>query len=336
MNWQKIEIMNDEGRAVSASAPVIISASRATDIPAFYFEWFIDRWKRGYIRWRNPFNGVSSYVSFKHTRAVVFWTKNAESVLSNMDFLKNSIRNFYFQYTLNDYDDQHIEVRIPKLHKRISTFINLSKQLGRERVIWRFDPLLLTNKISVDSLLKRIEGVGNEISSYTNKLVFSFADIGVYKKVGNNLRRNDIAYLEWDVLKMKEFAAGVSEMNSKWRLQLATCAEPINLKSFGIAHNSCVDGDLMQRLFSDDVPLMNFLRANSALDLFGGPDDISKFKKDPGQRAACGCIVSKDIGEYDTCPHECLYCYANTSREKALGMFQRHQKKPSSDNITGH
>src|SRR5690554_2630578 len=110
--WEKIDIQNDEGEVVSAQAPVIISASRSTDIPTFYADWFVERWKKGYVKWINPFNGVPSYVAFKNTRCVVFWTKNPKPMFKHIDFLNKNVQNYYFQYSLNDYDKEGYEGKV--------------------------------------------------------------------------------------------------------------------------------------------------------------------------------------------------------------------------------
>ena len=197
MNWQKVEIVNDDGETVLAQAPIIVSASRSTDIPTFYADWFVERWKAGYVKWKNPFNGVPLYVSFKNTRVVVFWTKNPKPMMKHLDFLDKNVKNYYFQFSLNDYDKEGFEGKVPRLESRIETFKELSNRIGKEKVVWRFDPLLLTNEIDVKELLKRLEKIGDELYKYTNKLVFSFADIGIYKKVESNLNKANIQYIEF-------------------------------------------------------------------------------------------------------------------------------------------
>ena len=169
MNWNKIEIKTENGEKVFAQAPVIVSASRATDIPAFYSDWFFECLEKGYLKWKNPFNGVPLYVSFKNTRLIVFWSKNPKPVIKHLDYLKKNI-NYYFQFTLNDYDKENLERNVPKLEKRIETFIELSEKIGREKVIWRFDPLFMTNELGVDELLKKVENIGNQLKNYTKKI----------------------------------------------------------------------------------------------------------------------------------------------------------------------
>jgi len=338
MSWEKIEILNEEGEKVLAQAPVIVSVSRSTDIPTFYADWFIERWKVGYVKWKNPFNGTPLYISFKNTKVVVFWTKNPKPIMKYLDFLDQNVKNYYFQFSLNDYDEEGFEGKVPLLENRIKTFKELSNRIGKDRIVWRFDPLLLTNNIDVKELLKRLEKIGDELYQFTNKLVFSFADISIYKKVENNLKRENINYIEFTLDTMIEFADGLKKLNSRWCLELATCAEKFDLNKYGINHNKCIDDDLMIKLFHKDKELMKFLGVEfieSTLFDANGSVKKTKNKKDKGQRESCGCIMSKDIGEYNTCPHECVYCYANTSKKIALANYKTHKENPTAETITG-
>lgn len=338
MNWTNTNLKTSDGKIVNALAPVIVSASRSTDIPAFYGDWFMERIRVGYVKWINPFNGIQSYVSFENTRLVVFWSKNPKPFVRHLSRLDEKIENYYFQFTLNDYEKEKLEKKIPNLSSRIETFIQLSELLSPDRVIWRFDPLILTQQIGVDELLRKIENIGNQIAKHTKKLVFSFADIAIYKKVEHNLNKNKIGYKEFDEGLMCDFATGLKELNSKWNLELATCCEKIDLDFYGISHNKCVDDDLIIKLFSNDIKLMNFLGVKFVeATLFDPQRKAIKNNnlKDKGQRQFCGCIASKDIGQYNTCPHDCVYCYANTSMELVKTNYLSHQKYPDSETITG-
>lgn len=302
-------ITTDEGRTHSAQAPVIISASRATDIPAFYGDWFFDRLKKGYIRWRNPFNNRDSYVSFQNTRFIVFWSKNPAPLIPHLKELKTRGINCYVQFTLNDYEHEGFEPNVPALNCRINTFMRLIEILGEGSVVWRFDPLVLTDTIGEDLLLSKIDNIAGLLSGYAEKLVFSFADISSYRKVGRNLENAGVHYREWDSTAMISFAKKLSLLNDSYGLQIATCAEPINLEAFEIRHNRCIDPELIAKLSPNDDILQHFL-------FYAGSDT--------GQRKHCGCIISKDIGAYNTCVHGCSYCYANTSPASALSNFRKH------------
>lgn len=182
MKHQTISMHDDSGAEVTAQAPLIISASRATDIPAFYADWFFRRLEKGHVRWRNPFSGQDSYVSFGNTRFIVFWSKNPAPLLPYLPILKERGIGCYIQYTLNDYEAEGLEPNVPPLSQRIETFRRAVEALGRGAVVWRFDPLILTDKINIDTLLEKIAHIGNALTGYTEKLVFSFADIESYKK----------------------------------------------------------------------------------------------------------------------------------------------------------
>ena len=294
--------------------PVVVSVSRSTDIPAFYADWFLERLKAGYSVWVNPFNQERYRVSFADTRMIVFWSKNPAPMLERLDEVESlGFRQYYFQFTLNDYVAEGLEPNVPPVVERIDTFKRLAERIGKERVIWRFDPLLLSDSLTVGVLLEKISTIGHELQGATEKLVFSFADIQAYRKVGKNLSGTNCR--EFSSVEKMEFAKGLRDVVISLGLEMATCAEDIDLSEYGIKHNKCVDDDLMVRLFHDDAKLMDFIGAE--YDMIDGWT-IKKSKKDKGQRKACGCIVSKDIGAYNTCPHLCRYCYANTSDEVVM------------------
>ncbi len=331
-------------------SPLIVSASRSTDIPAFYSDWFFDRLEKGYSAWTNPFNGVQSYVSYARTRFVVFWSKNPKPLLMHLDKLKNRERPIgcYVQFTLNDYEREGLEKGVPKLTGRIDTFKRLVDTLGFGSVIWRFDPMILTDQIGVDDLLEKAEHIGDQLKGYTEKMVFSFADIAAYRKVKSNLEKNGVNYREFDSASMNALAEGLSSLNAKWGYTLATCGEQIDLDKYGIVHNKCVDDDLMIRLAYTDRELMDFLGVEiKEPDLFGAvPEGAIKLangayaikkksNKDKGQRQVCGCIISKDIGQYNTCPHLCEYCYANASKNLAVANYKRHCENQFGESILG-
>ncbi len=344
--WDKIQIQRDNGMMAEAQAPIIISASRSTDIPAFYADWFFHRLKAGYSAWTNPFNGVKSFVSYEKCRFIVFWSKYPKQLLKHLDELKKSNIGCYIQYTLNDYVAEGLEKGVPALDKRIDAFKSLVDKLGLGKVVWRFDPLILTDQIDRDDLLQKIERIGDQLQGFTEKLVFSFADIGSYPKVQQNLQRNSIDYTEWNKDLMIDFAKRLVELNKKWNYTLATCGEAENLD--GIIHNRCVDDDLMIRFAYQDEVLMNYLGVEirpsedflfipeNAVVLDDGRYAIkTKNNKDLGQRKFCGCIISKDIGEYNTCPHLCEYCYANASKKTAIENCNLHRENRFGETIKG-
>ena len=353
--WNKETLPKEDGTLVQMQVPEIISVSRSTDIPAFYADWFFHRMKVGYSAWINPFNGVKGYVSYKNTRFIVFWSKNPRPLLPYLDFLK--VRNIgcYIQFTLNDYEKEGLERGVPPLVERIDTFKQLVEVLGKGRVIWRFDPMIITDDISVDDLLLKVQNIGDQLKGYTEKLVFSYADINAYKKVKKNLERSQIPYHEWSELQMDEFAKKLSAMNKEreWLYQIATCGEKIDIAKYNIQHNRCIDGDLITRIAWQDKVLMKVMGVQihdmpqpglfsessqlplNAIKLPHGKYFFSNHKKDTGQRVFCGCMAAKDIGEYNTCPHLCEYCYANASKDLALLNWNKHKDNPFSETITG-
>ena len=370
-----------DGRTVDAMTPVILSASRSTDIPAYYAKWFIERIKEGYAVWINPFNQKPSYVSFEKTRVIVFWTKNPEPLLPYLSILDDMGLNYYFQFTLNDYG-QNIE-GVPTIRKRLDTFARLYEHVGSKRIIWRYDPIMLNDTdLRVENHLEKINNLGKQLKGMTDKLVFSYVDIN-YPKVKNNLLRlnlytqGNISKAEPDDNQKKAIAKGISDLRTAWKkdlnwdVALATCAEDIDLKSFGIERNKCIDPELIDELFSHKDPalrdsLENFRNKaytvkqkkevkeqnelfplntedqdetedeNNELFPQGNSETpkkqdkvedgpfLKKFK-DKGQRTACGCVISKDIGMYNTCLHQCAYCYANTSNEAAMNNHKNHR-----------
>jgi len=344
----KIQIKTDSGEKVDAQAPVIISASRSTDIPAFYAKWFINRLKAGYIVWYNPFNQKPIYVSFKNCKAIVFWSKNPKPLLPLLSELKKKGIHYYFQYTLNDYAKEGFEPNVPQLKKRIETFKELSNFIGKEKVIWRFDPMIVTPELQPREVLKRVWNIGNELKGFTNKLVFSFIDINGYRKVQRNLvketthfNKETIENSEFTNEQKCEIAEGLMKirerwMQENWRISLATCAEDINLAQYGIEHNRCVDGELMKQLFSNDKEFIYYLNYGKLPEqtlLFddNNIEPLSADKlKDKGQRKACGCMISKDIGMYNTCSHLCTYCYANTSKDTVIKNRKLHMENSES------
>ncbi|MDR1583109.1 MAG: DUF1848 domain-containing protein [Prevotellaceae bacterium] len=323
----KTHIITD---TIITQAPVIISASRSTDIPAFYAQWFIDRLRAGYVIWYNPFSRKPMCISFKNTKVVIFWTKNPKPLIPYLKELDDREIHYYFQFTLNDYEHEGFEPNVPLLTERIDIFRQLSESIGKEKIIWRFDPLIVTPQVRPPDLLKKIWNIGNRLRNCTDKLVFSFIDINAYRKVQRNLvkeissfSKENIENSELSHKQITEIAERLAKIRERWKsegwdISLATCAEQVDLSKYGIEHNNCIDRELMKRIFSDDKDLLYYLTYGKLPDknsLFAN-DIFSKQinLKDKGQRKICGCMVSKDIGMYNTCSHFCVYCYANTSR----------------------
>ncbi len=264
---------------------MILSVSRRTDIPAFYSEWFYQRVREGFVCVRNPMNArqVSRVsISPKVVDCIVFWTKNAAPMMDRLDELKEY--DYYVQFTINDYGVE-VEPYVPELLRRLETFMRLSERIGRERIIWRYDPILFSDKYTPESHLKSFEKIASALGRYTEKCVFSFVDIYPSKNSGN-LKR--LGFWQLSPEELDSFAGELARIGKSSGLALATCAEAVDLARHGIEHNSCIDKALIERI------------TGASLDVGGD-----------GQRGHCRCAKCDDIGSYDTCPHGCIYCYAN-------------------------
>lgn len=317
MQWTKVKINTGLTIQEEAIAPEVISASRATDIPAFHGSWFIEALRRGYCIWTNPFNSKQKqYVSFANVKAIVFWSKNPEPFLRYLPEIDQMGIKYYFQYTINDYKVENFEPNIPPLKERMQTFMKLSHKLGKDCVIWRFDPLILTDGLTVDKLIKKIKNIGDILHKHTSKFVFSFVDIEKYRKVKHSLKRENVNYREWQESDMIEAAEKIANLCTEWGIKAATCGEHYNLTRFGIQKNKCIDNELLLAITDNSPELLRLYdKAKYVRQILFDEFLIDKeiLLKDQGQRNECRCVPSKDIGMYDTCSHFCVYCYANTS-----------------------
>ena len=287
---------------------MILSVSRRTDIPAFYSEWFMNRMHEGFVLVRNPMNYHQvSRVSLSPTviDCIVFWTKNAEPMLPFLDEVSKKYP-FYFQYTLNGYDGD-IERNLPALEKKIHTFKKISHQIGSEKVIWRYDPILLTEKYTIDWHIGRFQQIAKALKGYTDTSVFSFVDI--YDKVKSNVKGLDMR--SCTIEEMALVAKAFSEITKENGMILQTCAEAIDLDQYEIQHGCCIDRKKIEAI------------TGKSLDA----------KKDQNQRPECGCLESIDIGQYNTCRHGCRYCYANFNPQSVITFSKQHD--PSSPFLIG-
>lgn len=312
---KQLVMVNTSSGVQAAAAPAIVSASRSTDIPAYHSDWFMNRLRAGYLAWINPFNKKKSYVSFERAGAIVFWTKNPAPMLKYLDELDSKNLAYYFQYTLNDYDAEQLEPNVPPLEKRLKTFKVLSDRIGADRVIWRFDPIILGRGLTVPVLIERFEKLAQQLEGYTKKVVISFVDIADYRKVQNSLKRNNLSELRSPSIDEEiTFAIELSKIAESYGLSIATCCEKRELTKYGVSKNKCIDDELLFKLCTpQNQKLTDFLRQyQTQFSLMPSPNQ-NMVPKDKGQRAECGCVISKDIGMYDTCAHMCVYCYANTS-----------------------
>ena len=298
--WPRVEIKKDDGTLTQSTAPIIISASRRTDIPAHYAPWFMERLRRGYLatRYRNL-----RYISFRKARLIVFWTKNAAPMLPYLNEIDLMGLGYYFQFTLNDYEGDGLEPHLPPPSERIETFKELSDKIGKERVVWRFDPLALTDDITPEILVNKVSGVMERLTGHTEKMVISFLKASSHKKVVRNLEAANIDAMEFTNDDKIYVAKRLGELGKEYHIEVATCAEEMDLTQYGIIRNKCIDDGLIRRAFHKDEALMDFIGDGTM--------------KDKGQRPLCGCLPSVDVGTPNTCAYLCPYCYENVS-EKAV------------------
>lgn len=287
---------------------MIISASRRTDIPAFYTEWLINRIRAGYCLVPNPFNPRQvSRISLlpQDVSAIVFWTRSAEKLMIYLDELDGRGYRYYFQHTLLDYPRPIEPLRSP-LGRRLEAFHGLAERIGPERVIWRYDPIVISEVTLPEFHLKTFNKLARNLRGYTQRCVVSVLDI--YRKAKRNLERMEVEGAK--LLPSQDGAApwfgklmeGLTEIGQHNEMEVTSCAEEIDLQPYGIRPGKCIDDEYIQRIFGIEVG----------------------HAKDPGQRKACGCVASVDIGMYDTCLYGCRYCYATRSFEAARANFARH------------
>lgn len=265
---------------------MILSASRRTDIPAFYSEWFFNRLNENYLCVRNPMNAhqvrkitsLSPYV----IDCIVFWSKNPAPMIKRLHELERY--KYYFQFTLNNYGPE-IEQNVPSLDERVNTFKRLSEILNdRKKIVWRYDPIFFSEKYSLNFHVDTFRKLSGILSKFTDTCVISFLD--KYKNISYDMR---ILGIEDDnEEKQRELAEKFADTAKECGIKINTCAEKINLSEFGIEPSSCIDKERIESITGYTLSV----------------------KKDKSQRQECGCYESIDIGAYDTCRHGCIYCYA--------------------------
>lgn len=264
---------------------MIISASRRTDIPAFFSEWIINRFTERCVYVRNPLDihHVSKIdLSPDVVDCIVFWSKNPQPIINKLNALKEYM--YYFQFTLNAYDAD-VEKNLPALDARIDTFQTLSNRLGKERVLWRYDPIVNNEKYTVDWHIEKFKCLAERLHHYTEKVTISFIDL--YAKISRNIQRENMYELSYEQKNI--LARHCAEIAHSYNIEIEICAENIDLSSCGIAHARCIDDRLISKLL------------HCSMDV----------KKDKNQRLECGCVASIDVGLYNTCQNGCIYCYAN-------------------------
>lgn len=265
---------------------MILSVSRRTDIPNYYSDWFYERIKEGFLYVRNPINihQLSKItLSPDVVDCIVFWTKNPLPMMTRLSELDKY--NYYFQFTLTGYG-KDIEPGVPhKKDEMISIFTELSKRIGSERVIWRYDPILINDNYTIDYHERAFRQIAERLYTYTKKVVISYIDL--YTKTQRNAK--DLLIKELNNETMVDIAQRLSKVAKEYNLMIESCAEKIHLGEYGITHGSCIDKGTIESIIGSKIIC----------------------DKDKNQRIECGCVESIDIGTYNTCKNGCKYCYAN-------------------------
>ena len=286
---------------------MILSVSRRTDIPAFYSEWFFNRVREGYVYVLNPFNRkqVSKVIINPEViDCIVFWSKDPEPMLDRL--YKLDSYKYYFQFTLNPYE-RDVEANLRNKKGIVNTFKKLSDSIGSDRVIWRYDPILLNSKYNKDYHYYSFERLCSELSGFTKKCVISFIDL--YRKTEFNTKALKLQPLLNE--DMYEISRNFVNISSNYNIDIEACSEALDLSSAGVRKGSCIDKALIEDII------------DSRIDI----------KKDNTQRQECGCVKSIDIGQYNTCMNHCLYCYANFNYANVKENFDNHN--PDSPLLNG-
>ncbi len=282
--------------------PNIINASRHTDIPAFYSDWFFNRIKQGFVQVKKRFGmKASEKVSLapEDVQCLVFWTKNPRPMLARLDELNAYL--YYFHFTLTPYE-QEIKPFLPPTEKLIKTFIQLSKKIGKKKVLWRYDPIFLTDRIDIEYHNNHLSQLASRLQGYTDKCIIRFLD---YSQISQeNIELLNLKKLTPD--KIRDLSIIFQNIGKKSGIKIETCSEGIDLSGFGISPGKCVDDKLISTITGEELYMYKDLSQ---------PDD-------------CGCVKSIDIGTENTCTHGCLFCYATNEDIQARVNHHHYKQSP--------
>lgn len=286
---------------------MILSVSRRTDIPAYYSQWLVNRFKEGYILTRNPMNHHQvSKVLLKPELidCIVFWTKDPENLIDKLESFKEY--PYYFHITINPYGED-VERRVRPKKDIIESVKRLCGLIGKDRIIWRYNPIIITDKYTLEYHSKYFAQLMKMLQPYCSKCVISF--LHLYDKTKRNM--SDISYKDISDEQKMEIGKMFAEIGNKYGMSIETCSENINLVTEGIKRGKCIDDELVGRL------------NNCTLSI----------PKDKNQRDSCDCVESIDIGAYNSCYHDCVYCYANYSEKSVSNNIRKHD--PNSPFLIG-
>lgn len=286
---------------------MIINTGARTDTAQYFTPWLLNRFREGYALSRNPLfpSKVARYeLNPDVVDCVVFCSKNYEPILNHLDEITNKF-NTYFYYTITAYG-KDVEPGVPSIDESMETLIELSKQVGKQRVAWRYDPVLLTERYTIEAHMKTFERMAKVLAPYIDRCIFSFVEI--YKKVEVNMPE----LMPISTEDMNILAKGLGSIARKYKIHLQTCGTNTKYTQYGIHTSGCI-----------------------TLDILGKANGVAfKDIKHRGMRTGCHCIESRDIGAYDTCLNGCKYCYANKDPNKAAENYKYHD--PESPLLLGH
>lgn len=290
--------------------PIIISASRRTDLPAFFSRWFIQRIREGYCTVANPFNpNQVSRVSLLpgDVDVIVFWTKDPRPLIPYLAEIDERGYRYYFQFTLNGYGEVW-EPQAPPLEVAIAAFRELDRIVGPERVIWRYDPIVISNVTDEEYHIQRFAWIAAQLAASTARVVVSVVDD--YRQTVSQFKRLARQGIE---VKTGISTPGLANLLRELvriafqhGLEIKSCGEGLDWVPYGVLPGGCIDADYIRRVFGLDLHL----------------------PKDKGQRPECGCVQSKDIGAYGTCRHGCVYCYAGSLTTAQRNRARHHWDSP--------
>ncbi len=281
---------------------MIISATRRTDIPSLYGEWFVNRLKEGYVLVQNPYNPnryTKVDLSLDAVDIIAFWTKNPIPFLRYLPQIDEMGYQYFFQFTLTSYG-RECEKNLPSKDKLMSAFIAMSEKIGKKRMVWRYDPIIINDVYTLQYHAEKFSYMAKILSKSANRCVISFLD--EYKSLSVRMGEGYAAQMTSDnILAVSKILSDIAKENG---MQIYTCAEKYDLSQFGINHGACIDKAMIEEILGATINV----------------------KRDKNQREECLCIESAEIGTYNCCANGCVYCYAVNSEKTASSNIKRHNK----------
>ncbi len=279
---------------------MIINTGARTDTVQYYTEWLLRRFREGFVYSRNPMfpDKVTRYeLTPDKVDCVVFCSKNYRPILNDLHEITDRFSTF-FHYTITAYG-KDIEPGVPSIDESIDTLCELEKQVGKQRICWRYDPVLLTEKYTIERHLETFEYMVSRLAGHADRCIFSFVEM--YRKLDANMPE----LFPISAADKERLAEGLEKIAGKYGMPIQTCGTDLDYSRYGILSSGCM-----------------------TLDILGKANGL-KFRdlKHKGMRKGCHCMESRDIGAYETCPNGCRYCYANQSHKRAMENYRMHDPK---------